>query len=157
MVVATLFLGSCYSLKQPTAVFNSSLDGYKYVFITPIAEKQSVEGVLLGDVYGVYGGTRLSSVNPTGLISEHFIKRGSVGVPEIRPENVEKTIIVNYCEDNSGEPIPFLKRGSVIIQMISADKDEIISVCTGEAAGSTGAEAISKANIAMEELFKQDD
>ena len=154
LYVVSLSLSSCVSLKRPTATFYSPFQGYKYIYIAPTTEKHSVEGGLYGGPNGIYGITTSSSINPSDLISGHFLKKGYIRVQEITPENADKTIIVNYGEDNNGE-LFLSKRIGVIIQMISADKNEIICICTGEAEGLTDAEAITKAiNLAMNEFFR---
>ena len=154
-VLACLISG-CTSLKPTMVKMYSPIDEYQYVYITPTSEKNSVEGATLGGYYGIYGATTTHSVNPMDIISGHFIKKGFIRVPEVKPENADKTIIVNYGEVKSGYYIDLYHGISIVIQMISANNNEIICVCDAEGKGSTDAEAVNNAiDRCLDEFFRQ--
>ena len=154
-VLACLISG-CTSLKPTMVKMYSPVDEYQYVYITPTSEKNSVEGATLGGYYGIYGATTTHSVNPMDIISGHFIKKGFIRVPEVKPENADKTIIVNYGEVKSGYYIDLYHGISIVIQMISASNNEIICVCDAEGKGNTDAEAVNNAiDRCLDEFFRQ--
>ena len=155
LVIASLFSG-CTALKQTTVMLNYPISDYMYVYITPTSEKNSVEGATIGGYYGIYGATTTYSVNPMDIISGHFINNGYIRVPEIKPENANKTIIVNYGEVKSGYYIDLYHGISIVIQMISADDNEIICVCEAEGKGNNDAEAVNNAiDRCMDDFFRK--
>ncbi len=149
-----LFFSGCVALEPTTVTRHSSLEGYKYVYITPTSEKTSVSGAVVGGTYGVYGATESKSVNPSDIISGYFLKRGYIKIPEIKPEYIDQTIIVNYGETKSKYDGFYYYEG-VIIQIISAKTNEIVCVGTAEDRGDKEAKALLKAiDNCMEEIFK---
>ena len=152
----TIVFCSCISLQKPTATFHSSLEGYKYVYITPTTPVQSVVGATFGGSYGIYGGTDTYSVNPADIIAGFFIKRGFIVVPEIKSENADQTIVINYGEEKSGQTtMSIFHIVGVVIQIISAATNDVICICTGEGSSETDTGAVTQAiNRSMEELFK---
>ena len=147
-----LFLLSC-SVTAPTVRSYSSIDGYKYVYITPTSDKTSVSGTTVGTRYGVYGSTESTSTSPADLISGHFIKRGYIRQPEINPDFVLQTIIVNYGETNR-EKDAFGYRIEATIQIISAKTNELICVGTAEGYAEKEADALRNAvNSCMDAIF----
>ena len=150
-----LFFSGCKTLEPTSVTRHSSFKGYKYVYITPTSEKTSVSGAVVGGKYGVYGGTESKSVNPSDLISGHFLKRGFIKLPEIIPEHIDQTIIVNYGETKS-EYDGFYYYEGVIIQIISAKTNDIICVGVSEERGDKEAKALLKAiNKCVEEIFNE--
>ncbi|MCR5588153.1 MAG: DUF4136 domain-containing protein [Bacteroidales bacterium] len=154
-VFICLFSG-CTTLMPTSVTLKSPINEYQYVYITPTSEKNSVEGVTLGGSYGIYGATTTHSVNPTDVISGHFIQRGFIRVPEVKPENADKTLVVNYGEVKSGYYIDLYHGISIVIQMISASDNEIICVCNAEGKGDSDAEAVHNAiDRCLDEFFRQ--
>lgn len=151
VVLSCILLVSC-GLHKPIIQSYESMDSYKYVYITPTAGLTSSSGVY-GNQYGVYGGIS-KSVNPTDLISGALIKRGFIRLPEVKPELVDETLIVNYGE--SGRRVVNLGYAiEVSIQFLSAKTNRPVCVCTAEGQGSTEADDIRKAiNKALDQLFK---
>lgn len=147
-----MFLLSC-SVAAPTVKSYSSLNGYKYVYITPTSEKTSVSGATIGTKYGLYGATESSSTSPADLISGHFLKRGYIRQPEINPDFITQTIIVNYGETNS-ECDGFGYLIEATIQLLSAKTNEVICIGTAEGRGDTEADAVRIAiNNCMDAIF----
>ncbi len=159
-ILACLFSG-CTELKPTTVSLHLPVTDYQYVYITPTSEINSVGGVTLGGtpiggVHGVYGTTWTHSVNPMDIISGHFINKGFIRVPEIKPENADKTIVVSYGEVKSGYYVDLDHGVSIVIQMISASSNELICVCNAEGKGNTDAEAINNAiERCLNEFFNQ--
>lgn len=151
-----VFLCSCSPLLAPTAVHNQSLAGYKYVYITPTSEKTSVTGGTFGTMYGVYGATSSHSINPTDLISGHFLKRGYTRLPELKPEFAEQTIVVNYGETgrrNTGWGSYTIE---ITIQLLSAKTSEVLCVGTAEGRGETEADDVRIAiDRCMSKIFEE--
>ena len=155
LCLITLFFSSCVTLKPTTVTRNASLDGYKYVYITPTSEKTSVSGAVVGGKYGVYGATDSQSTNPADVISGYFIKKGFIRLPDINPNIANQTIIVNYGETGirgagfSGYAI------EITLQLISAETNEVICVGVAEGCGNTEADDVRIAiNRCLEEIFK---
>ena len=150
-------LCSCATLLPPTVTSFSTLDGYKYVYITPTQEKTSVIGGTYGGSYGIYGSTSTHSTNPSDVIWGHFIKRGFTRLPELNPELAEQTLIVNFGETgrrNSG----FGYTIEVTIQLLSAKTYEVICVGVAEGQGETEADDVRIAiNRCMDEIFQLSD
>ena len=146
-------LSGCATLLPPSVTRHSTLDGYKYVYITPTSEKTSVTGGTYGGQYGIYGSTSTHSINPTDVISGHFLKRGYTRLPEINPELAEQTLIVNFGE--SGRRTVGLGYSiEVTIQLLSAKTNEVVCVGVAEGRGETEADDVRIAiNICMDEIF----
>lgn len=150
-LLLVLLLLSC-SVAAPTVRSYSSMDGYKYVYITPTSEKTSVGGGTYGTTYGVYGYTNSSSVSPADIISGHFIKRGYIRQPEINPDFAAQTIIVNYGETNREYGLGY--KIEVTIQLLSAKTNSLLCVGTAEGRGDKEADAVRNAvNNCMDAIF----
>ena len=147
-----LLLVSCAVL-PPTVQRFSSMEGYKYVYITPTSETTSVTGATYGTKYGVYGLTGSRSVSPTDVIAGHFMNRGYIRQPEINPDFAEQTLFVNYGEtkheyDGFGYTI------GVTIQVISAKTNNVVCVGSAEGRAEIEADALRDAvNNCMNEIF----
>lgn len=150
------FFTSCRVLKTPVIVQHSSIDKYKYVYVTPTTELTSSAGGTYGNQYGLYGSSITKTINPSDVIAGEFIKRGYIIVPEIKEGFIDKTMIVNYGESgrrNRGLGYTI----EVTIQMISAETHELIYVCTAEGQGSTEADDIRQAIVrALDALFERE-
>ena len=153
-IVLNLLLVSCASMKAPIINQIESFDGYKYVYITPTSELTSGSSGVYGGKYGVYGGGSTKTINPSDVISGILLKQGYIRLPEIKPELLEQTLIVNYGESgrrnvNLGYSI------EITIQFLSAKTNMPVCICTAEGQGSTEADDIRIAiNRAMSPLFK---
>lgn len=153
LIVIILLLYGCTPLRTPIIVRNSSIEMYKYAYITPTKELTSSEGGTYGGQYGIFGASSTKSVNPRDVIAGALIKEGYIILPEIKSELSEKTVIVNYGESgrrNRG----FGYTIEVTIQFISAKNNEMICSCTAEGQGSTEADDIRIAILrALSDLF----
>ena len=147
-ILTLLLFNSCGSLKAPAIHQFSSIDGYRYVFITPTAELTSSTGVAYAVGNGLYGNTS-KTINPSDVISGIFLKNGFIRLPELKPDLLDQTIVVNYGESGrSGYTI------EVTIQILSAKTSEPICICTAEGQGETEADDVRIAiNRALSPLF----
>ena len=153
-LIVFVFSGCAPKLLPPTVTRHSTLDGYKYVYIMPSSEKSSVVGGVLGGGYGVYGFTTTNSANPMDLISGYFLERGYTRIPEVKPETTNNTLIVSYGETESGYVAFGGYKTGIIIQIISAQTNDIICVCKGEGNGGTNADAVRNAiKRCLDEVF----
>ena len=152
-IIGCLMFTSCGSLKAPTIHQFSSIDGYKYVFITPTAELTSSTGVAYAIGNGLYGNTS-KTINPSDIISGVFMKNGYIRLPELKPELLDQTLIVNYGE--SGRRDKGLGYAiEVTIQILYAKTSEPIVICTAEGQGETEADDVRIAiNRALTPLFE---
>ncbi|MBQ7551400.1 MAG: hypothetical protein IJT04_07730 [Bacteroidales bacterium] len=83
-------------------------------------------------------------MSPADIISGHFINKGYIRVTEIKPEIARQTIVINYGETDRGY-INLSRRVSIVIQLVSANNNELIGVCKGEGQGETDADAVKNA------------
>ena len=151
-ILTLLLFNSCGSLKAPAIHKFSSIDGYRYVFITPTAELTSSTGVAYAVGNGLYGNTS-KTINPSDVISGIFLKNGFIRLPELKPDLLDQTIVVNYGESgrrNKGLGYTI----EVTIQILSAKTSEPICICTAEGQGETEADDVRIAiNRALSPLF----
>jgi hypothetical protein len=143
-ILASILIISCAPLKTPTITKNDTIEGYKYIFISPTNNLTSSTGGVYGGNYGVYGSTTSKSVNPSDVITGILIKEGFINLPELKPELTDRTLIVNYGESGKRN------RGlgytlEVTIQFISAKSHTPICSCTAEGQGETEADDIRQA------------
>ncbi len=149
-ILSLLMFSSCGSLKAPTIHQFNSIDGYRYVFITPTAELTSSTGVAYAVGNGLYGNTS-KTINPSDVISGIFLKNGFIRLPELKPDLLDQTIVVNYGE--SGRRNYTIE---VTIQILSAKSSEPICICTAEGQGETEADDVRIAiNRALTPLFEK--
>ena len=144
IILASILINSCAALKAPTIIKNDTIEGYKYIFITPTSNLTSGSGGVYGGQYGVYGASTSKSVNPSDVISGILLKKGYIRIPELKPELSDETMIVNYGESGKRN------RGlgytiEVTIQFISAKSQKPICSCTAEGQGETEADDIRQA------------
>ena len=155
IIISSALLGGCVSLAPTTITRNQSLDGYKYVYITPTAERNSVSGATFGGSYGVYGATSSNSISPSELIAGFIMNRGYIRVPEIKKENASVTMIVNYGDGNMRYEGLGNHAIEVTLQLISAETNELICVAKADAIGNTDSDAIRNAiNKCLNEIFQ---
>ena len=147
IILSAIIFNSCGTLKAPTIIKNESIEGYKYVCITPTKE--------LSSSVGVNGMTTTRSVNPSDIIAGELIKRGFIIIPELKSELNDKTLIINYGESgrrNNG----FGYTIEVTLQFISASSNNMVCTCTAEGQGSTEADDIRQAiRRALSSLFQE--
>lgn len=152
--VGTLLFSSCLSLAPTTISRMASLDGYKYFYVTPTAERSSVTGGTYGSKGYVYGSTKSNSVNPADLIAGYMMNRGYVRVPEVKQQNAAKTMIINYGDGNSREGFWEERAVEVTIQILNGETNELICVCRADDKGNDEAKAITRAiNKCLDEIF----
>ena len=147
IIITSIFIYGCAILKEPVIQKNYPIEEYKYVFIPAKSNLTSGTGGVYGGQNGVYGSSTSKSVNPRDVISGILLKNGLIILPEIKPELIDKTIIVNYGE--SGKRVIAGGLGGytieVTIKFISAKTYEVICSCTAEGQGSTEADDIREA------------
>ena len=154
LIVYILMLSGCASMRAPIIQKIAPMDPYKYVYITPTAGLTSGQNRVYGNQYGVYGEGSTKSLNPGDVISGILIKHGYIRLPELNPQLLDETMIVNYGESgrrnvNLGYSI------EVTIQFLSTKTNMPVCVCTAEGQGSTEADDIRKAiNRALKPLFE---
>ena len=154
LVLVAVIMVACASMKAPIINQIESLDNYKYISIIPTSELTSVSSGIYGGKYGLYGGGSTKTINPSDVISGIMLKQGYIRLPELNPELLDKTLIVNYGESgrrnvNLGYSI------EVTIQFLSARTNMPVCICTAEGQGSTEADDIRIAiNRALAPLFK---
>lgn len=154
LIISTFILNGCASMRAPIIQKIESMDSYKYIYITPTTELTSSSSGVWGNKYGVYGSGSTKSLNPSDIISGIFLKQGYIRLPELNPQLLDETLIVNYGESgrrnvNLGYSI------EVTIQFLSAKTKKPICICTAEGQGSTEADDIRIAiNRALKPLFE---
>ena len=154
IILTTILLVGCGSLKSPIIQQNEPVSSYKYFYITPTAELTSGSGGFYGGQFGVYGGSTTKTLNPSDVISGTLIKQGMVRLPELDQNLLDQTLVVNYGESgrrslNMGYTI------EVTIQFLQARTHSVVCICTAEGQGTTEADDIRIAiNRALEPLFK---
>ena len=153
--VSIFFFSGCITL-NPTAISRyGSLDGYKYFYVTPTAERNSVSGGTFGTQYGVYGSTQSNSVSPSELIAGYMMNRGYVRVPEVKEQTAKQTMIINYGDGNSREGLDEFAI-EVTIQILNAETNELVCMCRADAKANTEANAIRAATQdCLYEIFRK--
>lgn len=154
LVLSIVMLISCGSLKAPIVQQNEPINSYRYIYITPTSDLTSSSGGVYGGRYGVYGGSSTKTINPSDVISGVLLKHGFIRLPEIDPQLIDETLIINFGESGRRS----LGMGysiEVTIQFLSAKTHSVVCVCTAEGQGSTEADDIRIAiNRALEPLLK---
>lgn len=139
-LISSILVFSCGPLKPATIVKNSSVENYKYIYITPTNSLSSSSGATYGGQY--YSSSK--SVNPADVITGILTKEGFIRLPELKSELTNQTLIVNYGESgrrNRG----FGYTIEVTIQLVSAKSNELIGSCSAEGQGETEADDIRQA------------
>lgn len=139
LLVLLLTVTSCgVNLKAPSVKITTPLNGYKYFYITPTEEKVSTSGYL----YNGFGASSTCSANPADIITGILVKRGFTRIPELKPENLDRTFIVNYGESGRRKIGLFAYAIEVTLQFISADTHDILCTSTAEGCGETESDDI---------------
>lgn len=143
IVLASILINSCASLKPPTIIKNDSIENYKYIYISSTNSLTSSSGVTYGGQYY----TSSKTVNPSDVITGILTKEGFIKLPELTPELTDQTLIINYGESGKRNIAGGLGGYTieVTIQFISAKSHTLICSCTAEGQGATEADDIRKA------------
>jgi hypothetical protein len=144
----------CVSLKPVLTTKTESLSNYKYVLLTPTSTINSGSGITVGSQF-IYTST---STNPIDVIYGFLSKEKFSRIPELRPEVLNETLIVNYGETGR-RMIPW-RLGAytieVTIQFLSASTYKSVGSCTAEGIGNTEADDIRSAiNRCLRSLFSE--
>lgn len=121
--VIAILMNSCAVLKSPTIVKNGSLDGYRYIYLSPTKGLSSSMGIY-GGKFGASVGNR---INPEDIITGALIKKGFVRSSELKQNLLDETLIVNYGESGQ-RPVLMGHTTEVTIQFVSAKT--LIPICT---------------------------
>ena len=141
ILVASVIMSSCYTLKPPIITKNETTDNFKYVFIAPTNSLTSSSGVTISGQYYSSGKT----VNPSDVIAGILSKQKFIRLPELKPELTNETLIVNYGESGRRNVGLGGYTIEVTINIISAKTYKEVCSCTAEGIGSTEADDIRKA------------
>ena len=98
VIFLSLLIKGCAPLKPAVVVKNSSIESYKYIYVSPTESLTSSTGSVYGGEYGTYGATTSKSVNPSDVISGILVKEGFIRLPELKSDLTDQTLIVNYGE-----------------------------------------------------------
>jgi len=142
--IVLCMLYGCAPLHPPVITKQDTLNGYKYVYISTTSNLSSSTGAVIGGEYGIYGVTESKSVNPADVITGILLKKGYTKIPELKPELLHETLIVNYGESGKRKRM-FGYTIEVTIQIISAKTYTQICSCTAEGQGDTEADDIRQA------------
>ncbi len=154
LCVGVLLFASCLSVAPTSISRNGSLEGYRYFYVTPTAERTSIKGDTWGNKNGTYGSTTSNSVNPADLIAGYLMGRGYVRVPEVKAENADQTMVINYGDGNNREGFWSERAITVTMQILNGKTNDLIVVCKAEEKGGDEAVATRLAiEKAMNEIF----
>jgi hypothetical protein len=134
----------CAPLQQVSIMRVDKIENYKYIYITPTNRINSSSGAVYGNQYGVYGGSSSKSINPSEVISGVLLKEGFMQLPELKPELINETLIINYGESGR-RPRGFGYTIEVTIQFLSAKNNTKVCSCTAEGQGETEVDDIRRA------------
>lgn len=153
-LVGTLLLSSCLSVAPTSISRMASLDGYKFFYVTPTAERNSVSGGTYGSDGHVYGTTKSNSVNPADQIASYMMNRGYIRVPEVKAQDAKQTLVINYGDGNYREGIFEERAVEVTIQILNGETNELLCVCRADAKAGNEASAIRYAlDKGLNEIF----
>lgn len=155
LCVGALLFTSCLSVGPTSISRNGSLDGYRYFYVTPTAERSSINGDTWGNRNHTYGTTTSSSVNPADLIAGLLMGRGYVRVHEVKKEDAAQTMIINFGDGNMREGGFFEEHAiEVTIQILNGQTNDLIVVCKAEEKANNEAKATRFAiEKAINEIF----
>lgn len=155
-IICTMTFVGCAALRPVSVIKNESISNYTYVYITPTVELSSSTGGVYGGNYGVYGSTQSKSINPSDVIAGVLLKNGYTRLPQISPDLLDETLIVNYGESGRRNTGLGSYTIEVTIQFLSARTHNVVCTCTGEGQGATEADDIRIAiNRCLEELLSE--
>lgn len=155
LCVGALMFTSCLSIAPTSISRNGSLDGYRYFYVTPTAERNSVTGDTWGHHGNTYGSTTSNSVNPADLIAGFLMNRGYIRVPEVKKEDAAQTMVINYGDGNVREGWFFdMRAAEVTIQILNGQTNGLVCVCKAEEKSNNDAKATRMAiEKALNEIF----
>lgn len=85
------------------------------------------------------------TVNPSDVITGVLTKKGLIRLPELKPELINETLIINYGESGKRKTGLGGYTIEVTIQFISAKTSSLVCSCTAEGQGATEADDIRQA------------
>jgi hypothetical protein len=141
LLIISICINGCASLRPATSNKTGSIDSYKYIYITPTNSLTSGSGATISGQY--YSSNK--TVNPSDVITGILIKEGLIRLPELKPELTEETLIVNYGESGRRNTGLGGYTIEVTIQFISAKTSSLVCSCTAEGQGPTEADDIRQA------------
>ena len=103
--------------------------------------RQVARGVVIGNQYGVYGGTSAKSTDPCDVITGFLIRKGYIRVAEINDNNRSETFVINYGEVGRRMGF-FCDNIEIVLQFISASTSDVFCTVSGEGSGETEADVI---------------
>ncbi len=150
-VLITGILTSCSALipklNPVSIVVNEAVNKYKYVIIAPTGNLTSGTSSIYGNTYSLVGVQANKTVNPGDVISGILTKKGLIRLPELNPDFLNETLIVNYGESGRRDTGLGGYTIEVTIQFISAKNNQLICSCTAEGQGATEADDIRLAIV----------
>ena len=141
LLIISLLICSCVSLRPAISIKNGSLESYKYIYITPTNSLTSSSGATISGQY--YSSSK--TVNPSDVITGILTKEGLIRLPELKPELINETLIINYGESGKRSTGLGGYTIEVTIQFISAKTSSLVCSCTAEGQGPTEADDIRQA------------
>lgn len=143
ILLMSIMLSGCVTL-EPTVITKSENDdfsNYKFFYINPTGSKTGSSGVVVGNQYGVYGGSATKTTDPCDVITGFLIRKGFVRVASIDDSNRAQTFVINYGE--VGRSMGFFgDKIEIVLQFISASTNDVFCTVTGEGDGETEADDI---------------
>lgn len=146
IVLLSIVMSGCVTLQPVTITRNDKDDfsNYKYFYVNPAGTKTGSSGMVVGNKYGVYGGSETKSTDPCDVITGFLIRKGFVRVVSIDDSNKDKTFVINYGEVGRRMGF-FCDNIEIVLQFSSASTNEVICTVAGEGDGETEADVIRKA------------
>ena len=141
IIILSIYLCGCVSLKPATSIKNGTIENYKYIYISPTNSLTSSSGATIGGRY--YSSSK--SISPSDLIAGILSKEGFIKIPELKRELTDKALIINYGESGKRETGLGGYTIEVTIQFISVKSNTVICSCTAEGQGETEADDIRQA------------
>jgi hypothetical protein len=143
-LISILVNGCAATLEKPVTKKYESTDNYQYVVIPTTNNITSSTADVYSGRYTAYGSSTSKEVNPSVVIEGILLKKGLTSVNEIRPEILDKTLIVKYGESGRRD-VAWGYTLEVTIIFISAKTQETVYSCTAEGQGSTEVDDIREA------------
>lgn len=144
ILLMSIMLSGCVTL-EPTVITksdNDDISNYKFFYINPTGSKTGSSGVVVGNQYGVYGGSATKTTDPCDVITGFLIRKGFVRVASIDDSNRAQTFVINYGEVGRRETGLGGYTIEIVLQFISANTNDVICTVTGEGQGETEADDI---------------
>lgn len=156
LVIASVLFCGCYSLLPPTTIKSEteSLTDFSYFYMPETGTKV---GTSSSYNYSTgYVSSTTKSVNPSDIISGYLIKRGYVKLEDLKPQMMEKTLIISYGETGTRSVGLFAYTTEITIQMTSGKTHSVVCTATAEGLGDTEADDVRQAiSRALDAVFLQ--